>query len=84
MLNIARPRNTKYFHSNTGDSEDKAEQISIQAALKNQQEVNKRQKEETLNLLEGQILFANFVHAHGLPSSCFTCFGVIAEKIFPD
>lgn len=60
------------------------EQIDIEAALKNQEELNKRKNTENVQLLKGQTLFANFIHTHGLPSSCFTCFGALAKRIFPD
>ena len=66
------------------DEEEGFEQISIEAALKAQLESNKRQNVENMQLLEGQTLFANFIHTHGLPSSSFTCFGALAHKIFPD
>ena len=65
-------------------AEEGFEQINLEAAFKNQEELNKRQVTENRQLLEGQILFSNFVHAHGLPSSCFTCFGDLAHRIFPD
>ena len=66
------------------DNNEGFEQINIQDALKNQEDLNKRQITENKQLLEGQILFSNFVHTHGLPSSSFACFGNLAHRIFPD
>ena len=60
--------------------EEGFEQIDVETAFLNQAELGKRQKRENEQLTEGQILFSIFVHTHGLPSSCFTCFG----RIFPD
>ena len=78
-------KHLKHFNVVAPNTEEEVfEQISIEAALTNQQKASKRQHEESRHLLEGQILFSNFVHTHGLPSSCFTCFGALAEKIFPD
>ena len=64
--------------------EEGFEQIDVETAFLNQAELGKRQKRENEQLTEGQILFSNFVHTHGLPSSCFTCFGNLASRIFPD
>ena len=72
-------------YKNIGEApEDRFEQIDIETALKNQEDQSKRQTTENRQLLEGQILFSNFIHAHGLPSSSFTCFGDLARRIFPD
>ena len=64
--------------------EEGFEQIDVETAFLNQAELGKRQKRENEQLTEGQILFSIFVHTHGLPSSCFTCFGNLASRIFPD
>jgi hypothetical protein len=48
------------------DDDEGFEQISIEAAVKAQLESNKRQNVENMQLLEGQTLFANFIHTHGL------------------
>ena len=64
--------------------EEGFEQMNVETALKNQAELSKRQQKESEQLLQGQILFSNFVHTHGLPSSSFTCFGNLASRIFPD
>ena len=81
-------RATKHIKYAQGDNEGHAiegvEQIDIEAAFKNQEELNKQTISENKRLLEGQILFSNLVHSHGIPSSFFTCFGDLASRIFPD
>ena len=49
--------------------EEGFEQIDVETAFLNQAELGKRQKRENEQLTEGQILFSNFVHTYGLPSS---------------
>jgi hypothetical protein len=56
----------------------------METALKNQEEANKRKNTDNRQLMEGQILFSNFVHDHSLPSSSFTWFVDLAARIFPD
>ena len=68
-------------NNNDGDG---FEQIDMGTALRNQEEANNRKNTENRQLLEGQILFSNFVHSHSLPSSAFSCFGDLAARIFPD
>ena len=77
-------KHQEHYRPGEDREDDEFGQISIEAALKAQGDLNERQHTETKQLLEGQTLFANFVHTHGLPSSSFTCFGALAEKIFPD
>ena len=59
-------------------------QLDMETALQNQKELQSRTATENRQLLEGQILFSNFAHTHGLPSESFTCFGKLVNKIFPD
>ena len=87
MKHAGTDKHVKHFrpggqgNNNNGDG---FEQIDIEAALRNQEEANKRKNTENRQLLEGQILFSNFVHSHSLPSSAFSCFGDLAARIFPD
>ena len=73
-----------FKHGDEEANEEGFEQLDMETALRNQEDLNKRKNSENRQLLEGQILLSNFVHAHGLPSSCFTCFGDLAHRIFPD
>ena len=59
-------------------------QIYIEQAFQNQEELTKKHREEQEQVLEGQILFANFMHFHGVPSKMFTCFAEMAPRFFPD
>ena len=85
---IQRHSNTKdhrkCFKANTGENRNVAEQISIQAAIHNQEELTEKTRQDKNQLLKSQILFSNFIHSHGLPSPTFTCFGELVDEIFPD
>ena len=87
VKHAGRDEHRKHFrpggpeNNNDGDG---FEQIDIGAALRNQEEANKRKNTENRQLLHGQILFSNFVYSHSLPSSAFSCFGDLAARIFPD
>ena len=62
----------------------RAEQISIMTAMKNQETLTEKSRKEEHQLLKSQIMFSNFVHAHGLPSEVFTCFSELVPHLFPD
>ena len=63
---------------------DEPQQINIQKALKNQEELTEKDRSEKSQLLKSQILFSNLVHNHLLPSEFFTCFAELAPRLFPD
>ena len=66
------------MHDNT------AEQMRIQQALRNQEDITRKERKEADAILQGQIAFANMMHFHGVPSHIFTCFAKMAPSIFPD
>ena len=63
---------------------DDIEQMRIQQALKNQEEITRKERKEQDAILQGQIAFANMLHFHGVPSHIFTCFAKMVPTIFPD
>ena len=63
---------------------DEPQQINIQKALKNQEELTEKDRSEKSQLLKSQILFSNLVHNHLLPTEFFTCFAELAPRLFPD
>lgn len=65
-------------------NQNNSRQISIETGMKNQLEINKKAATEDVNVLKGQIVFANMLHHHGIPSSLFTCFADSVTRIFPD
>ena len=75
---------TSMKKKNESEGRDQMEQISIFAAMKNQEELNEKSRKETNQLLKSQIMFSHFVHAHGLPSESFTCFSELVPDLFPD
>ena len=60
------------------------EQMNIEDAFRNQEELTEKERCEKSQLLKSQILFTNFVHNHLLPSEIFTCFAELAPRLFPD
>ena len=66
------------------NEDDGVEQMRIEQALKNQEELGRKDKKEKEATLHGQIAFANMLHYHGVPSHVFTCFAKLAPTIFPD
>ena len=66
------------------NEEEPIEQMRIAQALKNQEEISRKNSNEQESILHGQIAFANMLHFHGVPSSLFTCFAKLAPTIFPD
>ena len=66
------------------NEEEPIEQMRIERALKNQEEISRKDRKEQESILHGQIAFANMLHFHGVPSSLFTCFAKLAPTIFPD
>ena len=63
---------------------DPREQIRIDQAFKNQAEVGQNDRKEKEYILQGQTIFSNMMHHHGVPSSVFTCFSKLAPVLFPD
>lgn len=59
-------------------------QVFIEQAFQNQEKATKKHREQEEQVLEGQILFSNYMHFHGVPSKMFTCFAEIAPRLFPD
>ena len=59
-------------------------QMYIETALKNQEEITKQQRKLEEQVLASHIQFSYSLHSHGLPSSFFTCFSRIVQKLFPD
>ena len=60
------------------------EQMRIEQALKNQEELTRKDRNEQDAIIHGQIAFANMLHFHGAASQLFTCFAKLAPTFFPD
>jgi hypothetical protein len=64
------------------NEEDPMEQMRIEQALRNQEELSRKDRKEQKAILHGQVAFANMLHYHGVPSPIFTCFAKLAPTMF--
>ena len=74
----------KAIEEPNNNQEDAAEQMRIEQALKNQEELSRKERKEQEAIIHGQIAFANMLHFHGAPSQLFTCFAKSAPTFFLD
>lgn len=61
-----------------------ARQLTIQQAVKNQEEISEADRKRAHQLQVSQLLWSNSVHHHGLPSTFFDCSAELFSKMFPD
>ena len=64
--------------------QDGLKQMYIETAMKNQEDITKKQKKLEEQVLEAQIRFCYMGHSHGLSSSFFSCFADLVPQLFPD
>ena len=61
-----------------------ARQLTMQQAVKNQEEISEADRKRSHQLQVSQLLWSNSVHYHGLPSTFFACSAELFPKMFPD
>lgn len=61
-----------------------ARQLSIMQAVKTQEEVTEQDRKRSHQLQKSQLIWSNFTHYHGLPSTFFDCSAELFLKLFPD
>ena len=58
--------------------------MSIQSAIKNQNDEAGEERNRTSQLLKSQVIWSNSIHNHGISSQFFYCSSQLFPKMFPD
>ena len=86
MAGKKHKENVKETQTNPDHSlfEPQKQQLTLESAVQNLHNKNLAAEKFKKQLLKSQILFSHLIHAHGVPSSIFTCFSDTVAQIFPD